>query len=231
MIFLEIFFHLQEWDISKLSVIVLLYSIYFIFGLKFFIQKYYKPYGKPEFFTAILLVLFIFISGFSGITSDILGQKISFKFYSFYLLYLIPFFSVFYGISRKLNTDDKLQFRYWFISFVFIFIICKELFHIYIWIHSGNAEFLMERKLFNMLYLPIIWTISGIGFIYLGLKKNIPEFNRIGFALIGIMIIKLYAVDVWQMDHVSRIVAFIVLGILLLSGSFVFQKLKKVLGL
>ena len=41
--------------------------------------------------------------------------------------------------------------------------------------------------------------------------------------------IKLYMVDVWQMDKVSRITAFIVLGILFLISSFMFQKLKKML--
>ena len=39
--------------------------------------------------------------------------------------------------------------------------------------------------------------------------------------------IKLYTVDFWQMDQVSRITAFIVLGILFLISSFMFKKLKK----
>lgn len=48
-------------------------------------------------------------------------------------------------------------------------------------------------------------------------------------SIIILMMIKLYMVDVWQMDKVSRITAFIVLGILFLISSFMFQKLKKML--
>jgi len=80
-----------------------------------------------------------------------------------------------------------------------------------------------------MLYLPIIWAILSCIFIYFGLKKQLPEFNKIGFTLLGIMIFKLYAFDVWQMDNVSRIIAFIILGIILLLSSFMFQRLKNLI--
>ncbi len=43
------------------------------------------------------------------------------------------------------------------------------------------------------------------------------------------MIFKLYAYDVWQMDNVSRIIAFIILGIILLLSSFMFQRLKNLI--
>jgi len=61
------------------------------------------------------------------------------------------------------------------------------------------------------------------------LKKDIQEYNKIGFALIGLMVLKLYAYDVWQMDNISRISAFIALGIILLLSSFAFQRLKNMI--
>lgn len=82
---------------------------------------------------------------------------------------------------------------------------------------------------FSMLYLPIIWTILACIFIYTGLKRNSSEYSKIGFTLIGLMILKLYGHDVWEMDNVSRIIAFIILGILLLLGSFTFQRLKNII--
>ncbi|MGL6125581.1 DUF2339 domain-containing protein, partial [Chryseobacterium artocarpi] len=82
---------------------------------------------------------------------------------------------------------------------------------------------------FNILYLPIIWTILSSIFIYIGLKREIKEYNKIGFALLGLMILKLYGYDVWQMDNISKISAFIVLGIILLLSSFTFQRLKNII--
>ena len=63
----------------------------------------------------------------------------------------------------------------------------------------------------------------------MGLKHSIPQLHKAGFSLIGIVILKLYAFDVWQMDNVSRIIAFIILGIILLLSSFTFQKLKNMI--
>jgi L-asparagine transporter-like permease len=43
------------------------------------------------------------------------------------------------------------------------------------------------------------------------------------------MVLKLYTYDVWQMDNISRISAFIALGIILLFSSFAFQRLKNII--
>jgi uncharacterized membrane protein len=54
--------------------------------------------------------------------------------------------------------------------------------------------------------------------------------NRIsGLALIGFVIAKLYLFDVWQLDRVYRIAAFVALGILLISTSFLYSRYRHVL--
>ncbi|MCW3162585.1 DUF2339 domain-containing protein [Chryseobacterium oryctis] len=103
-------------------------------------------------------------------------------------------------------------------------------FIIYILSNAKNiAESYDLQSHFSILYLPIIWAILSSIFIYLGLKKSLSELNKIGFVLIGVMILKLYTYDVWQMDNVSRIIAFIILGIILLLSSFTFQRLKNII--
>ncbi|OPG90439.1 hypothetical protein B2I21_35410, partial [Chryseobacterium mucoviscidosis] len=44
-----------------------------------------------------------------------------------------------------------------------------------------------------------------------------------------VTILKLYLYDVWEMDNVSRIIAFIILGVILILSSFLFQRLKKII--
>ena len=61
------------------------------------------------------------------------------------------------------------------------------------------------------------------------MSEKIPDFVKFGFGLIGLMAVKLYALDVWKMDNISRIIAFIILGIILLSSSFMYQKFKRIL--
>ena len=68
--------------------------------------------------------------------------------------------------------------------------------------------------------------VIGLSILYFGTRKKTQELVKIGFTLIGITVAKLYLFDVWKMNQISRIIAFTVLGLLLLGGSFLFQKLK-----
>jgi len=116
------------------------------------------------------------------------------------------------------------------LSLALIISVSCELHHSYILMTTNDLPHsYTASEHFNILYLPIIWTILASIFIYTGLKKNIQEYNKIGFALVGLMVLKLYGYDVWQMDNISRISAFIVLGIILLLSSFTFQRLKNMI--
>jgi uncharacterized membrane protein len=51
--------------------------------------------------------------------------------------------------------------------------------------------------------------------------------NRIaGLGLIGFVVLKLYIFDVWQLDRIYRISAFVVLGALLLMTSFLYSHFR-----
>jgi uncharacterized membrane protein len=106
-----------------------------------------------------------------------------------------------------------------------------ELSHAYITFNATNSGVLWEeiatlKNNYIFFYLPIIWTICAVIFLFTGLKKQLSDFVTFGFALIGLMVGKLYLLDVWRMEKISRIIAFIMLGIILLSSSFLYQKLK-----
>ena len=52
--------------------------------------------------------------------------------------------------------------------------------------------------------------------------------NRIaGLVLIGLVIVKLYLFDVWQLGHVYRISAFIALGVFLIFMSFLYSRFRR----
>ena len=54
--------------------------------------------------------------------------------------------------------------------------------------------------------------------------------NRItGLGLIGIVIVKLYLFDVWQLGRIYRISAFVALGFLLMSTSFLYSRFRRLI--
>ena len=228
---LEIIYHISEKPWAVIWSISLLFSMYYICILLFIRKK--LEISKE--FQIGLIYLFIVLTinhvSFSGlsIVGSILVKKISSSYYFLHLLYLIP--SLWIGLKILPRTDFfKGKISYWVSAFALTFVISFELYHLYI---LGNAKDLLQSytliKHFSILYLPIIWAVLASIFIYFGLKKGLPELNKVGFVLIGLMILKLYTYDVWQMDNVSRIIAFIILGIILLLSSFTFQRLKNII--
>ncbi|WP_291060103.1 DUF2339 domain-containing protein, partial [Empedobacter sp. UBA1863] len=86
-----------------------------------------------------------------------------------------------------------------------------------------------QADIFRMILLPIIWAVLGFVLIYFGLRKQLKGFPIVGIILFGLIILKLYFVDVWEMSNIFRIISFIVLGILILLTSFMYQKLKNLM--
>lgn len=73
--------------------------------------------------------------------------------------------------------------------------------------------------------------LAIIGFIQmlLGMKLHFRLLRSISLVTFGIILLKLLAYDLWRMPAVGKIIVFILLGIILLLLSFMYQKLKNVL--
>ncbi|SMO34004.1 Predicted membrane protein [Chryseobacterium rhizoplanae] len=228
---LELTYHVSEMPWSAIVGIGLLFSIYYLFILLLF----RKPLNiRSDVQTALIyLFLFLIILNTSVSTLPIVTAVLTKKLHlSFYLLHLLQWIPFIYVCSRIIPSSEfhKVRISYWILSLTLIISLSCELHHSYVLMASNDLPHSYEASAhFNILYLPIVWTILASIFIYMGLKKDIQEYNKVGFALIGLMVLKLYGYDVWQMDNISRISAFIALGIILLLSSFAFQRLKNII--
>lgn len=230
-ILLEIMYHISSQPWIVIFSVGIIFTLYYIFAILLFRKKLDIPQASATQFIYLFCVLIIIdtaVSG-TGIVSNYLLGKISLGFYGLYLLYWIPFIYTILQILPKSNFF-KIKLSYWLISVTIITALSFELYNIYILLNAENISGMkVLSKHFGLLYLSIIWAVLSSVLIYKGLKNNIPEYSKIGFALIAVTILKLYLYDVWEMDNISRIIAFIILGIILLLSSFLFQRLKKII--
>jgi uncharacterized membrane protein len=90
----------------------------------------------------------------------------------------------------------------------------------------------LEVNTFLHEYLPgmqsggvsILWSLFALVLIFRGIARNVASVRYLGLALFAIVAWKVFFVDLAQLDQFYRIVAFIVLGILTLIGSFAYLK-------
>lgn len=92
----------------------------------------------------------------------------------------------------------------------------------------------------NMLYLfgwqnessaAISISLSIAGFIQMafGMRLHLKVLRMISLAVFGVVLLKLVIIDLWLLPTVGKIIVFIMLGVILLVLSFLYQKLKMVL--
>ncbi|MBO3098163.1 DUF2339 domain-containing protein [Gelidibacter pelagius] len=74
--------------------------------------------------------------------------------------------------------------------------------------------------------LPVLWGVMAFILLIIGIKKQIKHLRIIALTLLGITIVKLFVYDISNVSETGKIIAFILLGVLILIISFVYQKLK-----
>lgn len=75
--------------------------------------------------------------------------------------------------------------------------------------------------------ISILWSLFAIGLLLTGIGRNRKSLRYIGLGLFGVVVWRVFFVDLATLDAFYRIVAFIVLGLLLLCGSFIYLKYRE----
>lgn len=117
----------------------------------------------------------------------------------------------------------------WVTSFIAIFILSVEVEHTVVAIFGNKYEISLLLKRSQQIGYPIIWGISGFLLMIRGMKFDNKQLRLISLTIFSVTILKLFLVDVWEMTAAGKIASFIILGILLLVLSFLYQKLKKLI--
>jgi uncharacterized membrane protein len=79
--------------------------------------------------------------------------------------------------------------------------------------------------------ISILWSLFALGLILRGIGKDVRTLRYLGLALFAIVAWKVFFVDLSRLDQFYRIIAFILLGILVLSGSFIYLKYRETFAL
>ena len=88
--------------------------------------------------------------------------------------------------------------------------------------HTGDTASI------STLSISVLLGAYGVVMVVLGVTLRAVVNRLIGLALFAAVILKLYFYDVWQLQQTFRVVAFVVLGVLLLTASFLYSRFRPV---
>ncbi len=93
------------------------------------------------------------------------------------------------------------------------------------WIVSDGIDH-VKTQVIKIGY-PVLWGILSFILLIVGIKYQWKQLRIIALSLLGLTVLKLFIYDINNVSETGKIIAFILLGVLILIISFVYQKIKK----
>ena len=75
--------------------------------------------------------------------------------------------------------------------------------------------------------LSILWAALGVAGLVAGIWRRVLGLRLFGLGVLALAIVKVFIVDLASVDTSRKFLSFIILGILLLVSSFLYQKLGR----
>jgi uncharacterized membrane protein len=84
----------------------------------------------------------------------------------------------------------------------------------------------LDRRQQGQLVLSAFWAAAGLAALVAGLVRDARALRLGGFALLGLALAKVVAYDLSTLDSIYRVLSLVGVGLLLLVGAFVYQRLR-----
>lgn len=209
---------------------VLNYSLLFIAIVLFVNHKWIRNslLGDVFFGIASLTVLLFLIQGLFrlGLLKDSyiepLNDAVTTSFYISmryvcYIFVALTFFASWQHIRQKSVRHLVRQFFHLFVHLVIVWVLSSEMIT---WLSIGGAT---QTYKFG---LSILWGVYALLLIGIGIWKKQQYLRIAGIVLFASTLIKLFVYDITELNSISKTVAFVSLGLLLLIISFLYNKYK-----
>ncbi|WP_276503764.1 DUF2339 domain-containing protein [Terrimonas pollutisoli] len=118
----------------------------------------------------------------------------------------------------------------WLATISIILLLSVETHHIILWLnYAKQNDWAYWQNLYFKAGLSILWGICSFIMMWLGMKYKFRTLRIISLTLFSVTIVKLFFYDISNIPPGGKIAAFILLGVLLLTVSFMYQRLKKII--
>lgn len=238
MVFLEVYYYTDmNIGLSELRIeIYLLFNFLYIAAASIY-AKVQNRVNLQDVIAAMspfigLLYLMVAIPSISYLrTSYLLGDLSSILPFAIQLLFIPALYVIFRNSAKHFETSrfmkQKPQALYqWFCHFMILLVASTQLDHILMlsFFDGENMSWLLSQS--HTIGYPIIWGIYAFYLVFRGVRFNNKSLRIVGLSLFVLILAKLFLFDLNGLSEAGRIAAFIILGGLLLSSSFLYQKLR-----
>ena len=146
------------------------------------------------------------------------------------LIWLLYYLVVFFFQGKNNNWSAYKEIFTWIIAASMLLVLSIEMYQVMWWTNYRNkTDWAWWENLYYKAGLSILWGLCSFTMMWLGMKKDFKPLRIISLTLFTVTISKLFIYDIRNIPPGGKIAAFILLGVLLLAVSFMYQRLKKII--
>jgi len=234
----EIFYQFSSRlpDTGITALYLQLYTFVFVVALFNFIRKN-PSFGFIKLAGTIfcLVIYFMCLSVNNMVSTGMLvGEKNQGHFAAHWLGVSILLWLLYRQVAEFRRHSSKL-YHYegpftWITSIAIVIVLSVEMHHVFMWMNYGDSsDWEYWENLYYKAGLSILWGLCSFTMMWLGMKHSFRILRIISLTLFTITILKLFLFDIVNIPPGGKIAAFILLGVLLLIISFMYQRLKRII--
>lgn len=144
------------------------------------------------------------------------------------LTWLLTDLVIFFKRTENINWASSLPAFTWLSTIGIVILLSAEMYQVNLWLNYRD-EWTWWENLYYKAGLSILWSICSFIMMWLGMHYKFRPVRIISLSLFTITLVKLFVYDIGNIPPGGKIAAFILLGVLLLTVSFMYQRLKKII--
>lgn len=224
---------------SLATLTIVAYSFVYLLGLSFYAKKtenkiLQKPLVLVQFLAVAIYPLFNLFE--QSLRNQVLYGNLGSLAVAVNYINLIMVAVVIIQFMKTIKTQFGFnsangKAALWIMSFLALVVLSMHLNHQTVTLFYNaqleNMSFINKQTI--KIGYPILWGVSSFVLMLVGMKYKNRSLRVISLSVFGLLLLKLFMFDIKGASEAGKIVAFILLGVLLLVISFMYQKLKNLI--
>ena len=146
------------------------------------------------------------------------------------LIWLLVDLVIYFKKAEDKNWSSYLPAFTWLSAVGIILLLSAEMYQLNLWTNfEKGTEWIWWENLYYKAGLSILWSICSFIMMWLGMHFKFRPLRIISLSLFTLTLVKLFIYDIRNIPPGGKIAAFILLGVLLLTVSFMYQRLKRII--
>ena len=146
------------------------------------------------------------------------------------LIWLLVDLVIYFKKAEDKNWSSYLPAFTWLSAVGIILLLSAEMYQLNLWTNfEKGTEWIWWENLYYKAGLSILWSICSFIMMWLGMHFKFRPLRIISLSLFTLTLVKLFTYDIRNIPPGGKIAAFILLGVLLLTVSFMYQRLKRII--